>query len=245
LAGLPSREKVQTNAASAAQEKGATPKAAAAGGQCATTVEFTDHVTGRVIRGYRAFDAPAKEMHWGDHDRAELRMAPKALGPIEQLEQELDQAEGAGTGCMQLGRQMEAYFIPSDDGLDTTPLDTRKKDIRGDASTVWRWDIAARETGSHLLNLNVAAYADTPSEEGRLRSIEQDPPLFDDYINVSATRWEVFTDFVARHWPVLVPIFLTILTAIILPYVVPWWKRRNQPSAPRDRSSEPDDQGGI
>ena len=70
-----------------------------------------------------------------------------------------------------------------------------------------------------LLSLNVTAYVYSRSEGGRFRAIPQDPPLFDDYINVSATPWEAFTDFVARRWSVLVPIFLTILTAIIIPFV--------------------------
>jgi hypothetical protein len=39
-------------------------------------------------------------------------------------------------------------------------------------------------------------------------------------------------DFVTHRWSVLVPICLTILTAIIIPFLLPWWKRRNQPSEP-------------
>jgi hypothetical protein len=47
----------------------------------------------------------------------------------------------------------------------------------------------------------------------------------------------VFTDFVARRWPVLLPSLLTILTAIIILFVLPWWRRRHQPRELRDRSS--------
>jgi hypothetical protein len=237
--GLPSREKVQTNAASAAREEDAGSKAAAAGSQCATTVAFTD-VTLRVTRGIMDLvDAPAVEMHWRDEDRAQLTVQPKALGQIERLNQESDQAEGAGTQCAQLGKEMEAYFVTSDDNsLGVTQLGDRRQDVRSDKSITWRWLIEASERGTHPLYLNVTAYVDSPSEGGGFRSIpQQDPPLFDNDINVSATQWELFTDFVAHRWSVLVPIFLTILTAIIIPFVLPWWKRRNQPDELRDRSS--------
>jgi hypothetical protein len=238
LPGLPSREQVQTNAASAAREEGAGSKAAAAGSQCATTVAFTD-VTLRVTRGTMDLvDAPAVEMHWRDDDRAQLTVHPKALGQIERLNRESDQAEGAGTQCAQLGEKMEAYLVTSDDNsLEVTQFDKRQ-DVRSDKSITWGWLIEASERGTHPLYLNVTAYVDSPSEGGGFRSIpQQDPPLFDNYINVSATQWELFTDFVAHHWSVIVPIFLTILTAIIIPFVLPWWKRRNQPDEHRDRSS--------
>jgi hypothetical protein len=236
---LPSREHALTNASGAAREKGADKKAAAAGGQCAATVSLTD-VTLELLRGRAKFDPPAKELHWKEHDRTRLVMAPKALGPTEQLKQELDQAEGAAKAeahCMQLGDQMEALYIPDDD-LDITALDDRKKEVQLDKPITWSWDIGASERGQHLLSLNVKAYVYTKTQGGRPRTIPHDPPLFDDYINVSATWWEVFTDFVARNWPVLVPIFLTILTAIIIPFVLlPWWRRRHQPDELRDRSS--------
>jgi len=245
--GLSPREKARTNASSAAQERGADKKAADGAGQCAATVALTDD-TLVLIRGRVTFDAPAKEMHWKDHDRTHLVMAPKAWGPIQQLKQELDQAEGAGKAeahCMQLGDQMKALFIPDDD-LNITPLDSREKEVQLEKPITWSWEIAASERGRHLLSLNVTAYAYSPSEGGGSRAIPQDPPLFDDYINVSATPWEVFTDFVARYWPVLVPIFLSILTAIIIPFVLPWLRRRNQPREPRDGSSgAPRDDGWI
>jgi hypothetical protein len=245
--GLPSREEVRTNASAAAREKGADKKAAAAGGQCAATVALTDGIL-RLIRGYMALDPPAKEMHWRDSDRAQLVVAPETVGSIKVLEQQLDQADGAGKAeahCLHLGNQMEAYFIPSGDDLVIRPLNKRSKDVQGESATTWSWDISASERGRHPLLLNVTLYAKTQSGGGTTRSIEHNPPLFDDYINVSAAPGEVFTDFLARSWPALVPIFLTVLTAIIIPLVVFRWKRRNQPSAPRDRSSEPDDQRWI
>ncbi len=131
---------------------------------------------------------------------------------------------------------MKALLIP-DGELDIIPLDNRKKDVKLEEPITWRWDIVAREVGPHLLSLNVTAYVDTRTQGGGYRTVQQDPPLFDDYINVSATQWELFTNFVADRWSVLVPIFLTILTAIIIPFVLPWWKRRNQPDELRDRSS--------
>jgi hypothetical protein len=241
---LPSREYTRTNASGAALEKGADKKAAAGGGQCAATVSLTDG-TLELLRGRATFDPPPKELHWKAHERTHLVMAPKALVPIEQLKQDLDQAGGAAEAeahCMQLGSQMEALYVPDDD-LDITALDKPKKEVQLDKPTTWSWDIGANVGASeldspHLLSLNVTAYVYSPEQGGGSRAIPQDPPLFDDYINVSATWWEVFTDFVARNWPVLVPIFLTILTAIIIPFVLlPWWRRRHQPDELRDRSS--------
>jgi hypothetical protein len=201
-------------------------------------VALTD-VTLHFLQGGANFDPPAKELHWKEHVRTHLVMTPKALVPIEQLKRELDQAEGAAKAeaqCIQLGDKMKALLIP-DGELDITPLDNRKKNVELEEPITWRWDIVASEVGPHLLSLNVTAYVDTRTQGGGYRTVQQDPPLFDDYINVSATQWELFTDFVAHRWSVLVPIFLTILTAIIIPFALPWWKRRNQPDELRDRSS--------
>jgi hypothetical protein len=236
---LPSRELARTNASGAAREEGADKKAAAAGGQCAATVSLTD-VTLELLSGRAKFDPPAKELHWKENDRTRLVMAPKARGPTEQLKLELDRAEGAAKAeahCMRLGDQMEALYLPDDD-LDITPLDDPKKEVQLDKPITWSWDIEARERGQHLLSLNVTAHVYSSTQGGRFRAVPQSPPLFDDYITVSATRWEVFAAFVARNWSVLVPIFLTILTAIIIPFViVPWWRRRHQPDDLGDGSS--------
>lgn len=103
-------------------------------------------------------------------------------------------------------------------------------------STELRGNEGTSVTNSAEQILNVTAIVWSKAEGGRFRPIPQNS-LFDDDIYVSATSWELFTDFVAHRWSVLVPIFLTILTAIIIPFVIlPWWKRRNQPSATRDRS---------
>jgi hypothetical protein len=207
-------------------------------------VALTD-VTLELERGNMFFDAPAKEMHWKDQDEAQLVVAPEAWVPIEQLKQEVDQAEGLGVECMRLGDKMEAYFIP-DDTFDIRAHDARKQDVQLKTSTTWTWTIAASERGEHPLDLNVTAHVYSHGEGGGYRALPQNPPLFDDYINVSATTPEVFMDFVASRWPVLVPLLLTILTAIIIPFVVvPWWKRRNQPREPVDRSSAYRDDGWM
>jgi hypothetical protein len=126
-------------------------------------------------------------------------------------------------------------MITSDGGLDIRWFDETQKSVRRDESIAWRWGIGASEIGSHPLYLNVRQYAYTSQGESR-RPFED--PLFDETINVTATRGEVFADFIAHRWSVLVPIFLTILTAIIIPFVLPWWRRRNQPSEPRTGSSD-------
>jgi hypothetical protein len=234
---LPSREQARTNASRAAREEGADKKAAAAGGQCAATVGLTD-TTLRLLQGRSTFDPPAKKLHWKDRDRTQLVMTPKDSDPIVHLEQELDQAEGAAKAahCMQLGNQMEAKFI-ADEDLDITLLDNSKKEVPPEEPIMWRWDIVASEIGQHPLYLNVSAHVSTPKQGEGFRAAPQNPPLFDGNITVNATGWEVFTDFVARRWPVLVPSLLTIVTAIIILFVLPWWRRRHQPRELRDRSS--------
>jgi hypothetical protein len=230
------REEAQHSASGAAREAGADSKAAAGGGQCAATVALID-ASLRVARGYMAFKAPAKELRWKDDDTAHLVVQPKVLGTLEQAKQEVERAEGAGeieAGCMQLGIQMKP-MITTDGGLDIRWFDEPQKSVRRDESIAWRWEIGASEIGSHPLYLNVRQYAYT-SQGGSRRPFED--PLFDETINVTATRGEVFADFIAHRWSVLVPIFLTILTAIIIPFVLPWWRRRNQPSEPRTGSSD-------
>jgi hypothetical protein len=227
---LPPREPARTNASRAAREKGADKEAAAAGGQCAATVGLTDF-TLHLLQDRSDFNPPAKELHWKDSDRTRLVMTPKASDPIEHLQRELDQAEGAAKDdahCMQLGNQMEAKFI-ADEDLDITPLDKRKKEVPPEKPITWRWDIVASEMGQQALYLNVTAHVYSLKQGGQFRAVSQNPPLFDDNITVNATGWEVFADFVASHWPVLVPSLLTILTAIIILFVLPWWRRRHQP----------------
>jgi hypothetical protein len=56
-------------------------------------------------------------------------MTPKSLVRIEQLKEEVDQAEGAAKAeaqCIQLGDKMEAHFVP-DDELDMNRLTIPKK----------------------------------------------------------------------------------------------------------------------
>jgi hypothetical protein len=227
---LPSREHARTNASRAAREEGADKEAAAAGGQCAATVGLTDF-TLHLLRDRSDFNPPAKELHWKDSDRTHLVMTPKASDPIEHLQRELDQAEGAAKDdahCMQLGNQMEAKFI-ADEDLDITPLDKRKKDVPPEKPITWRWDIVASEMGQQDLYISVTAQVYSQKQGGRFRAVSQNPPLFDDNITVNATGWEVFADFVASHLAVLVPSLLTILTAIIILFVSPWWRRRHQP----------------
>jgi hypothetical protein len=235
---LPSREHARTNASRAAREEGADKEAAAAGGQCAATVGLTDF-TLHLLQDRSDFNPPAKELHWKDSDRTHLVMTPKASDPIEHLQRELDQAEGAAKDdahCMQLGNQMEAKFI-ADEDLDITPLDKRKKEVPPEKPITWRWDIVASEMGQQTLYLNVTAHVYSQKQGGRFRAVSQNPPLFDDNITVNATGWEVFANFVANHWPVLVPSLLTILTAVIILFVLPWWRRRHQPRELRDPSS--------
>ena len=235
---LPSREQALTNASRAAREEGADKKAAAAGGQCAATVGLTD-ATLHSLKGRAVFDPPAKKLHWKDRDRTQLFMTPKDSDPIVHLKQKLDQVEGAvkdGAHCMQLGNQMEALVI-TDDALDITPLDKRKREVPPEKPITWRWDIVASEMGQQALYLNVTAHVYSQKEGGKVRAVSQNPPLFDGNITVNATWREVFTDFVARRWPVLVPSLLTILTAVIILFVLPWWRRRHQPRELRDPSS--------
>src|SRR5215211_1975505 len=235
---LPSREHARTNASRAAREEGADKEAAAAGGQCAATVGLTD-VTLHLLHGRSAFDPPAKKLHWKDRDRTQVVMTPKAGAPIEHLKQELDQAEGPvkdEADCMQLENQMEALFI-TDDALDITLLDKRKKEVPPENPITWTWDIFASELGQHPLYLNVIAPVYSPKQGGGFRAVAQNPPLFDYNITVNATGWEVFTNFVASHLAVLVPSLLTILTAIVILFVLPWWRRRHQPRELRDPSS--------
>jgi hypothetical protein len=233
---LPPREPALTNASGAAREQGADKKAAAGGGQCAATVALTD-VTLHLLKGHTDFNPPAKELHWKDHDWARLVVAPKAREPIEQLDQEVAQAEGAAkveANCLHLGDEMKPN-IASDEGLEIKWFDERRKSVRRDASITWDWYVGASQRGPHPLFLDITQYVST-SNGGSFRSFEDSP--FTGSVYVSATWGEVFMDFLAHQWKVLVPIFLTILTAIIIPFViVPWWRRRHQPGELRDRSS--------
>ena len=238
-------ERAQDNASGAARKAGAGPKAAAGGGQCAATVKLID-ATLHVTRGNMVFKAPDEELRWKDHDQARLAVAPEALRSIEQVKREVAQAEGTGkteAGCLRLGNQLEPK-ITSDDGLEIIWNDNQRQDVSAEMSTTWRWEIGASERGSHSLSVIVTAYVfpeyvepESGTQEGRTRLIEQ--PLYEGTIHVGATQWQIFTDFLGNQWQVFVPVFLTLLTAIVIPLAVLWWKRRNRPSGPGGVSGRP------
>jgi hypothetical protein len=118
--------------------------------------------------------------------QARLAVAPKALGSIEELRQEVGSAEGAGKAdCMHLGTQIEPIMLSNDDGLDWH--DSREKEVRRDTSVTWRWDIHASQSGLQYLILNLKQRVNTQAGGEMQRSFEESP--FDDYmVRVHATR---------------------------------------------------------
>jgi hypothetical protein len=210
-AGGSLRDKGQDNASRAARQAGAGPKAATGDGQCAATVRLSDVTIRRLIKGYTAYKAPAKELRWNGRDEARLAVRPEALGPIEELRREVEQAEGPGKAqaeCMHLGRQIKPRLVSDDEGLDINWLTERKQTVLRDASVTWRWNIKANQTGSHrlILRLSLTEYTYTRPEKEVPLPFPVSP--FDDYvIHVNATRWQVLTDFLDNQWQVFVPVF--------------------------------------
>jgi hypothetical protein len=233
------------DASRAARRAGAGQKAAAGGSQCAATVKLTDAAL-RVTRGYVAFEGPARELRWNDSDEARLVVAPKALSSIQELRREIGRAAGAGKAeadCMHLGTQIKPIMLSNDDGLSIDWHDAHEKEIRSDTSVSWTWGIRASQSGAHYLILHLEQYVSTEAAGEERRSFEESP--FDDYIvRVHATRWQIVTSFLGGNWQVFVPVFLTLLTAIVIPLVVFFWKRRNRPRGPGGVSGRPPSDDG-
>ena len=170
-----------------------------------------------------------------------LVVAPKALSSIQELRREIGRAAGPGKAeadCMHLGTQIEPIMLSNDDGLSIDWHDAHEKEIRSDTSVSWTWGIRASQSGAHYLILHLEQHANTGETGEVRRSFEESP--FDDYIvRVYATRWQIITSFLGGNWTVFVPIFLTLLTAIVIPLVVFFWKRRNRPRGPGDVSGRP------
>ena len=239
------RDEAVDDASRAARRAGAGQKAAAGGSQCAATVKLTDAAL-RVTRGYVVFKGPARELRWNDSDEARLVIAPKALSSIEELRREIGRAAGAGKAeadCMHLGTQIKPIMLSNDDGLSIDWHDVHEKEIRSDTSVSWTWGIRASQSGVHYLILHIEQYVTTEAAGEESRSFEESP--FDDYIvRVHATRWQIFTSFLGGNWQVFVPVFLTLLTAIVIPLVVFFWKRRNRPRGPGGVSGRPPSDDG-
>jgi hypothetical protein len=49
---------------------------------------------------------------------------------------------------------------------------------------------------------------------------------------VHATRRQIFANSLGNNWRGFVPVFLTLVTAIVIPLAVFWWKSRNRPGGP-------------
>jgi hypothetical protein len=72
----------------------------------------------------------------------------------------VDEVEGVSevkAECIGLASLMEANFIGPEFSI-TLLTGESKRDILGDTSTEWIWEIAAKEPGSNILHLNVKAY---------------------------------------------------------------------------------------
>jgi hypothetical protein len=203
---LPSQEEVQANARSAAQDKGASSKAAVAGGDCAAPVALADGTYLDIFKGNIAFEEPAKEMQWKERDVAELAMSPSGLESIEELKQQLEEAEQPNEiigQCLPLAEEMQAKFISNGSALTITPFGSDIQDIALSEGTGWKWEIVASNEGTHHLTL----FIEMRSAEGdKARAVMPSP--FDDDITVRATLWQKSASFARGNWQFFLAPFL-------------------------------------
>lgn len=225
---LPPLEKVQDQAVSAAQDRGASPEAAVAGGNCAARVALADGTYLDIFRGHMVFETPAKEMVWQARDVTELVMSPSARNSIEDLKQELEEAQQSDEiqgRCIGLASKMQAKLISSDAAFAITPLvPTEVQDIAVSESTGWKWEIVASNEGTHRL----ALYIEMQSEQGEVRAVQ--PLPFDDDVVVRATLWQKSARFVGGNWQ----FFLAPFLAPIAFYL---WRRYRQPPNEHDEGN--------
>ena len=228
---LPSQEEVQAKAGSAAQDEGASSKAAVAGGDCAADVALADGTYLTIIKGNIVFEAPAKKMVLRDRDVTELAMSPSALESIEELKQHLEEAEQPNEiigQCVPLAEKMQAKLVSNGSALTITPLVANEvQDIALSEGTGWKWEIVASNEGTHHLTL----YIEMRSAEGdKARAVMPSP--FDDDITVSATLWQRSASFARGNWQ----FFLAPFLAPIAYYL---WRKYKQ------RSNDHEEQGYI
>jgi hypothetical protein len=226
---LPPYEEVRAKAENGAQDEGASPKAAVAAGDCAADVALADGTYLGILKGNIVFEAPAKKMQWQERDVTELAMSPLALESIEELKQQLEDAEQPSEirgQCIPLAEKMRAKFINNDFGLDITPLTSSEvQDIALVEGTRWKWVIVASNEGTHRLTLAV----EMRSAQGE-KSRAVVPSPFDDDIMVSATLWQKISTFAKENWQ----FFLAPFLAPIAFYL---WRKYKQ------RSNDHEEQG--
>ncbi len=223
---LPSQEEVQATAVSAAQDKGASPKAAVSGGNCAARVQLAAGTYLDIAKGDIAFETPAKEMVVNERDIIELLMRPSALDSIEALKQRLKEAEQPSeihSQCIRLAEKMQAKLISGESAFSITQFGSDVQDIVLSEDTGWKWEIVASNPGTHRLML----YIEMRSAQGeKIHAMPAAP--FDDDIIVRATLWQKSTGFVGGHWQ----FFLAPFLAPIAFYL---WRKHKK------RSNEHDD----
>lgn len=228
---LPPQAEVQAKAISAAQDKGASPKAAVAGGNCAARVALATRTYLDIGKGHMAFEEPAKEMVVNERDVTELVMQPSALGSIEALKQRLKEAEQPNEiqgQCIRLAEKMQAKLISSESAFAITPFGSDVQDIALSGGTGWKWEIVASNPGTHHLSL----YLEMRSTQGeKVHAIVPSP--FDEDIIVRATLWQKSTGFVGDNWQ----FFLAPFLAPIAYYLWRKYKQRSNEHA-RDEHDE-------
>lgn len=227
---LPPQEEVQAKAVSAARDKGASSKAAVAGGNCAADVALADGTYLNIVKGNMVFEAPAKEMVWKARDVTELVMSPSVLDSIEELKQQLEEAERPNEiqyQCARLAEKMQAKFVSNDSAFTVTPLVANEvQDIALSEGTRWKWEIVASNEGTHRLTL----YIEMQSQQGEARAVM--PLPFDDDVIVRATLWQKSGRFVGDNWQFFLAPFLA-------PVAFYLWRKYKQ------RSNDHEEQGYI
>lgn len=224
---LPPQEEVQAQAVSAAQDKGASPKAAVSGGKCAARVQLASRTYLDIAKGHIVFEEPAKEMVVNERDVTELLMSPSALTSIEELKQRLEEAEQPNEiqgQCIRLAEKMQAKLIGHESAFAITQLfGSDVQDIALGVDTGWRWEIVANNPGTHSLTLHIEMRS---AQEEHTHAVI--PAPFNDEIIVRATLWQKSKGFVGGNWQ----FFLAPFLAPIAFYL---WRKHKQRSNEHER----------
>jgi hypothetical protein len=215
-------EQAQQKGEAAAQDKGASEKAAKAAGSCAGKLHLIGGLVTASIRGNWALDEPPKEMLWKDSETIRFRISPESYETIEQLKQQFEESEEPTVGCIGLTTQMKANLIGSE--FDIEARHTAIQRMGHNLPTEWTWEFAASNEGRHELVLSLSRDLTPGQEEGFHDVI---PVPLDTYINVRATPWQKAANFVNTNWQWL-------WTAILVPVAIWLWGRYRRSKERRD-----------
>jgi hypothetical protein len=213
----------------AAEAAGASIPEARASARCSTEVEVADEAVRDPSGWYHLRPRMPDEMHTNKPKRANLLVLPQTMKRFQEVrEQEYEdiaKASDSDQGCVVLTDRMKAVLV----GQDLDVRDLQNDDVRNLSSsrhTIWRWSIAANQTGKQQLFVYLSYDISGSPEDPEFRHMPKDGPLYAGPVRVTPLQSDSSLPGQDRKWLWRVVVG-SVLIAVIASVTLFFLRRRN------------------